>query len=60
LEPNCEVAYKVTGYYSPQHDAGVQWADPDLGIAWPCGPEEALVSDKDAAAPRLCDIEPPF
>ena len=60
LEPDCEVAYKVTAYYSAEHDAGISWIDPDLGIAWPCTPEEAALSAKDTAAPRLRDIEPPF
>lgn len=60
LEPDCEVAYKVTSYYSLQHDGAVAWTDPELGITWPCTPETASVSAKDAGAPRLSDIAPPF
>jgi|SRR5271156_2282185 len=53
LEPNTEVIYKVSAYYSPEHDCGLLWSDPALGIAWPTSGEEALVSDKDRTHPVL-------
>lgn len=49
LTDDVEVAYKATDYYSPEHDAGVRWNDPALGIAWPVA--GAIVSDKDRNAP---------
>lgn len=57
LEPNTEVIYKVTNYYSATHDKGVYWNDPELGIAWPIHENEAVVSDKDRTQPRLSKLE---
>jgi len=53
LEPDTEVHYKTSNYYSPQHERGVFWGDPALGIAWPIRSEEAILSDKDARLPPL-------
>lgn len=60
LEPNTEVLYKVSRFYSPQHDRGVFWNDPDLGIGWPVAAEDALLSDKDLQYPRLRDLRDLF
>jgi dTDP-4-dehydrorhamnose 3,5-epimerase len=56
LEDQTEVFYKVTAYYSPSHDAGVLWSDPDLGINWPVDAQSAILSDKDWQLPRLRDL----
>jgi dTDP-4-dehydrorhamnose 3,5-epimerase len=56
LEPDTEVMYKVTNYYSAANDLGLAWDDPELGIAWPVPPEGATLSDKDRKHPRLCDL----
>jgi dTDP-4-dehydrorhamnose 3,5-epimerase len=53
LEPDTEVAYKVTAYYSREHDRGIRWNDPALAIAWPVGAEAAVLSAKDVALPLL-------
>jgi len=56
LEPDTEVIYKVTGYYSSAHDHGLAYDDPALGIAWPIDPDRAVLSDKDLRNPRLADL----
>ena len=56
LEPNTEVIYKVTNYYSLEHDRGLLWKDPHLGIAWPVGETEAILSEKDRVLPRFSDL----
>lgn len=54
------VLYKVDAHYAPLNDAGILWSDPDLAISWPVRVEEAVLSPKDAALPRLRDIVSPF
>lgn len=56
LEPMTEVAYKVTADYAPEADGGVIWDDPDLGIAWPVGRRDAVLSEKDRRLPRFADL----
>ncbi|MFZ1430839.1 MAG: dTDP-4-dehydrorhamnose 3,5-epimerase [Geminicoccaceae bacterium] len=56
LEPDTEVVYKVTAYYSRAHDRGISWNDPELGIAWPVESATAQLSDKDRNQPRLADV----
>ncbi len=56
LEPGTEVTYKTSTYHAPDYDAGVLWNDPDPGIAWPVGEEDAILSDKDKAQPRFTDL----
>lgn len=56
LEPDTMVAYKVSAYYSREHDRNLLWNDPDLAIAWPVAADDAVLSDKDRVAPRLSDL----
>lgn len=56
LRPDTLFAYKVTGYYAPDHDKGVLWNDPALAIDWPVTAAAAVVSDKDAAQPTLAEL----
>lgn len=60
LEPETEVLYKVSAPYAPEHDRGVLWNDPALGIDWPVGEDDAIVSDRDRALPRLAEMATPF
>jgi dTDP-4-dehydrorhamnose 3,5-epimerase len=60
LEDDTAVAYKVTSYYSPEHDAGVAFDDPQLGIDWPVTAAEAVLSDKDRSLPRFADMPAAF
>ena len=60
LEPGTIVMYKVDGFYSPESDAGIHWADPELAIQWPISVELAHLSPKDSKLPRLRDISSPF
>jgi dTDP-4-dehydrorhamnose 3,5-epimerase len=56
LEPNTEVLYKVNRPYSPDHDRGLLWNDPALGINWPGDAATAILSEKDRRQPRLAQL----
>ena len=56
LSDDVEFLYKVSAYYSAEHDGAVAFDDPSIGIDWPLGGIEATVSDKDRAAPKLADM----
>ncbi len=60
LEPDTEAIYKVSNYYAPDHDKGLLWNDPALGIEWPVAEDEAILSAKDKMQPRLADLPPYF
>lgn len=55
LVPGTQVLYKVDEYYSPEHDRGILWNDPALGIDWPVS--SPILSDKDQRHPLLKDAE---
>lgn len=56
LEPGTEVFYKVSDFYSPEHDAGLLWNDPALGIDWQLGTAEVMLSEKDRRHPVLAEL----
>ena len=60
LEPETEVAYKVSSAYAPGHEGGLLWNDPDLGIEWPFAEADSVVSEKDRVLPRLSEFDSPF
>ncbi len=56
LSDSATLLYKTTAHYVPKLDRAIRWNDPEIGIDWP-GDESPILSDKDAAAPRLRDAE---
>lgn len=58
LESDTEVIYKVSDYYAPEHDRGLLWSDPGLGIEWPVS--DPLLSEKDRSHPPLCKLREYF
>ncbi|WAC59882.1 dTDP-4-dehydrorhamnose 3,5-epimerase [Brevundimonas sp. SL130] len=60
LEPDVEVAYKVTDVYAPDCDGGIVWNDSTIGIDWPLPETGAVLSDKDKVLPTLAEFDSPF
>jgi len=57
VEPDTEVFYKVTNPYSPTHDAGIAFDDPEIGVTWPVDLNLAVLSDKDRIQPSLSSLK---
>lgn len=56
LSDHVEIDYKMSADYAPEHEHGILWSDPALGIRWPVSPGKAIVSDRDAALPPLSEL----
>lgn len=56
LEPDTEIAYKVSDYFSVEHDRGLFWNDPELRIDWPLREHEIALSEKDRALPCFREL----
>jgi dTDP-4-dehydrorhamnose 3,5-epimerase len=57
LEDDTDFLYKCTDYYAPKHDRSMRWDDPAIGIEWPLGGLDPILSAKDMAAPLLTEAE---
>ncbi len=60
LEPDSELLYKCSDFYSKDCDGAVRFDDPDIGIDWGIDLSNAILSEKDTAAPLLKDFDSPF
>ena len=60
LEPDTEIIYKCTDTYAPESEGAVLWNDPEIGIVWPLGDRAPVLSEKDARAAPLSDLDSPF
>ena len=58
LEDDTLFAYKCTNAYSREHERGIVWNDPALGIDW--GEATPIVSEKDKQHPLFVDIPKEF
>ncbi|NNE99093.1 MAG: dTDP-4-dehydrorhamnose 3,5-epimerase [Pyrinomonadaceae bacterium] len=58
LENNTVVQYKVDNTYSPNHEQGIIWNDPDLNVDWPT--ISPIISEKDKSLPLFRDISEAF
>jgi dTDP-4-dehydrorhamnose 3,5-epimerase len=60
LEDDVVVMYKTTDYYSPAHDSGICWNDPDVAFPWPLKDTNIITSEKDRQLPMLKEFVSPF
>jgi len=50
-----QVEYKCSAPYDREGEFSVAWDDPDLAIPWPV--DRPILSPRDAAAPRLAEVQ---
>jgi dTDP-4-dehydrorhamnose 3,5-epimerase len=60
LTEECEVLYKVTGYYAPQAEGALRWNDPAVGVDWTLPHESISTNLRDGGASLLADLDTPF
>jgi dTDP-4-dehydrorhamnose 3,5-epimerase len=58
LETGTEFNYKVDAYYSPEHEGGIRFDDPALGIPWPR--LSPILAERDRSLPSITDFRSPF
>jgi len=58
LSDNVDFTYKVSNFYSAEHDRGLLWNDSDIGIKWPI--KNPILSEKDQKQPKLKDLKDIF
>lgn len=54
LSDRAEVVYHTSTEYSPEHESGIMWNDPAVGIRWPIA--DPIVSDRDKQWPLLAGV----
>ena len=58
LSKDADVLYKVSNEYSPEHEKGIIWNDPDLNIQWPI--DKPILVEKDLQSPFLKNADNNF
>ncbi|MBD3276636.1 MAG: dTDP-4-dehydrorhamnose 3,5-epimerase [Candidatus Marinimicrobia bacterium] len=53
LSETAIVQYKVDAYYSKEHERGIRYDDPELGIDWRIELDKVQLSEKDLGLPQL-------
>lgn len=54
ITDDSEIQYKVDEEFSPEHESGIRYDDPELSIDW--GIETLILSEKDRKLPYLSEI----
>ncbi len=51
MSEEADVIYKVSNEYSPEHEEGIIWNDPEVDIKWPI--DTPIIQEKDSQLPLL-------
>ena len=59
LSESADVTYRCTDYYSPDDEHTILWSDKEIGIEWPLGRSEPILSERDRSG-KLLYLSPHF
>jgi dTDP-4-dehydrorhamnose 3,5-epimerase len=54
VSERADIVYHTSVEYSPEHESGILWNDPALGITWPVA--DPIVADRDKRWPQLSGV----
>ena len=57
LEFNTVFQYKVTNFYSKEHERSLNWKDTKINVKWPEINQKFIISKKDSEAPSFESLE---
>ena len=60
LSKTAVVFYKCDELYSPQHEAGISFDDPEIGVDWKIEPGDRVLSERDGRMPVFRDAKMNF
>ena len=60
LSKTAVVFYKCDELYSPDHESGIRFDDPEIGIDWKIPPGERILSERDMSMPCFKDAKMNF
>ncbi len=58
LSSEADVLYKVSEEYTPTHERGIIWNDPEIAVKWPV--QNPLLAKRDASLPTLREADNNF
>ena len=59
LSESADVTYRCTDYYTPDDEHTILWSDKEIGIEWPLGRSEPILSERDRSG-KLLYLSPYF
>ena len=57
LSKTAVILYKCDELFAPDHEAGIRFDDPEIGVDWKTGPENRVISQRDLDMPLLKDAK---
>jgi len=60
LSKTAVILYKCDELYAPEHEAGIRYDDPQIGVDWKMDPEKRILSQRDLDMPLFRDAKMNF